>query len=309
MTGSFPQSLHIIGSEAFEECGIQSLDFSSTNLTHISSLAFWRCKSLERIVFPDCINFIGRSAFCDCSVLSELMNLPQSKIEISKSAFRGCPIKNLNHPSIQIKNGLVVEKNAVVSYTSEPSNEMEIPSGVDTIEKDAIFTDSSELLIGEGVKIIKPDAILSDTLLFVSLPASLEKISQFAFGDEDHIPPVIENRSKVKLEWENTRVLQHDDNIKYCLRDERFVIGVGNGRTSLVYAVPDFDNLLIEVPDDVSFIEHDAFKDCADHYITLPNGFITNEQLDIGSEIQECVCGENSFILPSWARINRYFQI
>lgn len=308
-TITFPNSLSSISDFAFSGCcNLESLDFSKTDLWYIGLAAFEYCRNLKNIRFSEKICTIRYSAFRKCSNLSDINSLPKKEIDIAYSAFEGCPISDFVHQSITIKNGLVIKDNCITAYTNtQPCFEVKAPQGVDIIQNGAIIDDGIITLhIGEGIKTIKPESIMCELLLFLSLPSGLEKLSENAFG-EDCIPPVIENCSTVKMHFKGTTIVKHDENIKYSVRDGKFVIGTDKNKITLVYACPDISHYEIEIPSDVTNIAYDAFRDCDDHYITLPDSIIPDTLPEYSDEEQECFCGENKFILPSGAKINRYF--
>lgn len=310
---TFPNSLRTIFEFAFSGCdNLETLDFSKTNLCCIGSAAFECCSNLKTIRFSERISSINRCSFRKCSNLSDINSLPQKEINIADNAFEGCPISDFEHQSLKIKNSLVIKENCITGITStQPCFEVKVLEGVDTIQNGAITEDGiTELHIGEGVKTIKPESIMCASLLLLTVPSSLKKLSENAFG-EDYIPPVIENYSNVKMHFEGTTVINHDENIKYSVKDGKFVIGTSkdNNKVILVYACPDYSHHEIEVPSDVTNIAYDAFRNCEEHYITLPDSFVLDNEPEWSDDEQECICGENKFLLPSCAQINRYFKV
>ena len=161
--------------------------------------------------------------------------------------------------------------------------------------------------IEEGIKIIKPEAILCESLLLLKIPTSLEKISNKAFGECN--PPVIENCSTVKMRFKGTKIVKYDEDINYSVRDGNFVIGASKDKITLVYACPNYSHYEIKIPSDITNIDYDALRDCKEHYITLPETCILENESELSDEEQECICGENKFLLPSGAKINRYFCV
>jgi len=308
-TISFPNSLRSIFDFAFSGCSnLESLDFSKTKLWYLGTAAFEYCHNLRTIHFSESITSIERCTFRKCSNLSDINSLPQKEINIADNAFEGCPISDFNHQSLNIKNNLVIKDNYITSFTNiQPCFEVKAPNGIDTIQNEAIIDDGiSELHIGEGIKIIKPGSIICESLLLLKIPASLERISNKAF--EEYIPPVIENCSTVKMRFKGTKVLNYDENINYSVRDGKFVIGTSKDKITLVYASPDYSHHEIEIPSDITNIEYDAFRNCNEHFITLPDSIIPDIEPEYSDEEQECICGENKFMLPSGAKINRYFK-
>ncbi len=313
----FPNSLEHIGYLAFWGCtNLEKLEFSNTNLFLIGKGAFQECIRLVQVFFPKTISSICESAFVNCINLSDIGTLPKECFDIRDYAFAGCHIKNFSHPELQIENGLAIKGKSVLYNTyTESCRNIEIPENVDTIQKFAFSIDDEngydigihELNIGEGIKVIKPRAFYCESVLLLKLPSSLEKISESAFSD-NHIPPVIINKSKIKMNFKNTKIIAQDDNTQYSVRNGQFVIAREKNKISLIYAAKDYNDDVIEIPADVTNIEYDALRDCEDNYITLPDSFVLDNEPECSKEEQECICGENKFLLPPGARINRYFK-
>lgn len=310
---TFPDSLRYIYAFAFRGCcNLELLDFSKTELRNIGTAAFECCHNLSRVYFPESISSINNCAFEKCNNLSDITSLPQKAIGIADNAFKGCPISDFTHQSLNIKNNLVIKDNCVTGINCvKPCFELKVPDGIDTIQKSAVSDDEiSELHINEGIKIIKPESILCEALLLVTVPSSLKKLSENAFG-EDCIPPVIVNNSNIKMHFKGTTIVNHDENIMYSVRDGKFVIGTSkdSDKIILVYACPDYSHYEIEIPSDVTNIEYNALKNCESHYITLPDSFVLDNEPELRDKNQECICGEKKFLLPAYARINRYFSV
>eukprot|EP00435_Cladocopium_sp_Y103_P059236 s414_g21.t1 len=115
-----PDSVKIIGPNAFRNCDRLEAVMLPESLTEIGSAAFRGCKSLKRIVIPDSVTVIeaetfygcealrevvlpkfcqtiGRFAFEDCKQLVEI-DIPDTVTVIGPAAFRDCPLKSLKIP-------------------------------------------------------------------------------------------------------------------------------------------------------------------------------------------------------------------
>lgn len=77
-----------IGQRAFWRSGLKSVVIPGT-VTHIDYDAFYGCDELEKIVFNDGLETIGRAAFASCGSLKEVI-LPQTVTGIDDGAFSGC---------------------------------------------------------------------------------------------------------------------------------------------------------------------------------------------------------------------------
>ena len=84
-----PDSIRIIGNEAFKNCTNLKKIHLSESLTSIGQSAFQRCINLQEIQLPDSLTSIGQSAFQDCSSLREIY-LPGSLAFLGARAFNRC---------------------------------------------------------------------------------------------------------------------------------------------------------------------------------------------------------------------------
>lgn len=67
---SFPDSVIEIGENAFLETGLETVDFN--NVQKIENYAFYNTQ-LTRVDIPDCTNYIGQSAFGNCTSLQRII--------------------------------------------------------------------------------------------------------------------------------------------------------------------------------------------------------------------------------------------
>ena len=84
-----PDSIRIIGNEAFKNCTNLKKIHLPESLTSIGQSAFQRCINLQEIQLPDSLTSIGQSAFQDCSSLREIY-LPGSLAFLGARAFNRC---------------------------------------------------------------------------------------------------------------------------------------------------------------------------------------------------------------------------
>ena len=61
----------------------------SAGVITVRDYAFWDCKKLTSLTFPDGVQVIGNEAFYDCTALMSL-TIPESVVTIGDSAFWGC---------------------------------------------------------------------------------------------------------------------------------------------------------------------------------------------------------------------------
>ena len=86
-------SITSIGTYAFNECAISSIDLSKVTTLSINS--FYKCASLEEVKLNTSISKIPSSCFYECSLLSKI-NIPAGLTTIDSNAFRGTAITSID---------------------------------------------------------------------------------------------------------------------------------------------------------------------------------------------------------------------
>ncbi len=84
-----PSSVTIIGSDAFHNSSVISVDFSqASNLVDINSSTFYKCENLQSIDLSNTkIKTLGTSVFLECTFLSSV-KLPDTLTTIDQTAFK-----------------------------------------------------------------------------------------------------------------------------------------------------------------------------------------------------------------------------
>lgn len=89
-----PNSINLIGFYAFEGCdNLLTLSLPDNDLCDILDRAFSSCSSLEKVVIPYGVQYVGNKAFANCSGI-ENVYIENSETEISDSAFDSTVIIN-----------------------------------------------------------------------------------------------------------------------------------------------------------------------------------------------------------------------
>jgi hypothetical protein len=95
---TIPNSVTIIGYEAFKNCNrVKSLSFGNS-VTSIGGSAFSGCTGLTSVTIPNSVTDIGEQAFAYCYSLTTL-TLPENIKVIKKGTFQGCRIKSIVIPA------------------------------------------------------------------------------------------------------------------------------------------------------------------------------------------------------------------
>lgn len=83
-----PDTITIIGEEAFKNCGLEEVKLSNT-LEGIGAASFSCCRSLKAIDLPDSVIRIGNDAFSNCDQLNSI-KFPNSIEIIESNTLIGC---------------------------------------------------------------------------------------------------------------------------------------------------------------------------------------------------------------------------
>lgn len=88
-----PDSLRVIGQDAFNYClDLQAIEFPE-NLERIEDAAFENCACLRSIQFPESLNYIGQNAFAGCeSLYNVVFNNYELSVQICLNSFLDTPL-------------------------------------------------------------------------------------------------------------------------------------------------------------------------------------------------------------------------
>ena len=125
-------NIEYIGSKAFQESSLRSLDLTGTALTSIPNNCCKECAYLQSAVLPANVTIINEEAFSGCSALSSV-NIPSQVETIGTSAFGSCSsLTSVSLPSsIKTINASAFGLTGLTSIT--------IPSSVTTIADNPFY--------------------------------------------------------------------------------------------------------------------------------------------------------------------------
>ena len=254
-----PEGVKEIGRDAFSGCtGLTNIVIPDS-VTEINGGAFFGCTSLTSIVIPEGVTEIGESAFGGCVGLTSVV-MPKSVTKIGWGAFKDCT----SLTSIVIPKGITEIGESAFSGCTGLTGVV-IPEGVTEISMN-VFRDCTGLtgvVIPEGVKEIGYGAFSGCTgLTNIVIPNSVTVIMSSAFSGCTGLTGIVIPEGVTEIDCgafggctNLTTISVSVDNPSYvsinncCLSKDlrRLIFGC---RSSII-------------PDGVSMIEWDAFRDCA----------------------------------------------
>ena len=155
--------------------------------------------NLEKIYLPSTLITIKEDAFSYCSLLEEI-TIPKSVTTVEPGAFKECyaltAIKVENGNSIYMSyNGDLYTKDwsKLIAYAiGKADTNFDVPIGVEEICELAFYKAQNlkTVTVVEGVVKIGSNAFFGSSIQTIILPASLEEIDAFAFGECEYLTSV-----------------------------------------------------------------------------------------------------------------------
>ena len=246
-------------------------------VTGIREQAFLKCSSLTSIVIPDTITSIGEYTFSGCTSLTSI-DLPDTITSIGYGAFGSC--KSLTGISIPERVTFI---GAGAFSGCSSLTEIDIPDRVTRIETwtFADCTGLTSITLPDTLTYIGDSAIYNCTgLTDIEIPDSVTYIGNQAFAlssglSDIEIPESVTYIAKDAFYYCSSLTGIHvdEDNLYYS-SDDRGVL-FDKAKTILIKA-PVTISGTYTVPDSVTFLNDDAFYNCADLTgIAFPADLIT----------------------------------
>ena len=293
-------NLKIIGSQAFDDCGLVEI-YIPKGVTEISSLAFWDCYYLEKVTFGineyldagntikegEGLKKIGLRAFERCTKLKTI-KLPYTLEVLEQRVFYNCRALE----SIELNEGLT----SIPGVTFEECiklNNVVLPSTIKEIAGNAFknCTNLTNITLNEGLESISNVYIdwnsvtykdgspfLNAPIKNINIPSTL-KVAYFRnSGIEEAILPEgvtefsFENCKSLKTVKLTSNITKIDMNsFKFCTE----LVSIDLPNTLKIidnYAFQNCTNLsYIELPEGLERINTDAFKNTKIEKIVIPS--------------------------------------
>ena len=164
---TLPESLTTIGRQAFTWCSALTSLIFPESITTIGEVAFWNCDALTSVYIPETCNLttIERMAFCECRALTNI-TLPKSLTTIGEQAFNGCS----SLPSVTLPES-VTSIGEKAFYDCDALTSLTFPESLVSVEEMAFYD--------------------CDALTSIIFPESLRAIGRWAFCSCDVLTSVI----------------------------------------------------------------------------------------------------------------------
>lgn len=202
-----PDSVNVIGADAFKDCGKLEKFVMSKNLKQISRRAFQSCKSLKDVIFKEGLLDIKEEAFENCESLEQI-SFPTSLLHIEDKAFKCSALERLVlHKNTvigkeafcdckKLQSVIFPEDLKEISESSfkncELLTEIVLPKELKTISA-AAFNNCSRLKrveFNDKLESIGATAFKLTAIEELFLPNSVKEISFNAFGANNNLKKV-----------------------------------------------------------------------------------------------------------------------
>ena len=88
---TIPESIEVIGKEAFASCGALGNVLISKGVKEIGESSFRYCRKITTVAIPDSVGVIGTNAFIGCTELANV-TLPEN-VKMGEGVFLECKFK------------------------------------------------------------------------------------------------------------------------------------------------------------------------------------------------------------------------
>lgn len=165
-----PDTVEVIGYNAFNTCDNLEHMVIPNSVTKISEYAFFYCINLKTLVLSDSVEEIGESAFYGCESMDSI-EIPQSVTKIGQHAFSGVSRYRVISAIAVAEGNPVYDSRKNCNAIIETATNTLLQGGNTTIIPDTVTKISSNAFMG------------CEKLFYIHIPDSVTEIGACAFYD------------------------------------------------------------------------------------------------------------------------------
>ena len=192
-----PNSVTVIGSDAFYKCsGLLSVDIPNS-VTTIGSNVFYGCSGLLSVNISNNVKTIMAGTFNGCVNLKNI-TIPNGVMTIESNAFNGCT----NLKNITIPNSVTYIGASAFEDTEWFDNQQDgvIYAGLVAYRYKGTMATNTNIILKEGTISVSPDFCNGRPLKYVYIPEGVKTIGSFAFSLCDDLTCISIPESVCRLE-------------------------------------------------------------------------------------------------------------
>ncbi len=285
---TIPDTIKVIGSGAFSGCKSLTELTIGAGVESIENYAFSAASSLEKIVIPDSVTYIGKQSFSSTGAKSIIIGGGLKSIDTGAFAYNNSltefivDAENLYYSSADCGELLSKDKTVLLQYPVGRGDEVyNVPDSVVTIGAAAVFNTESirEVNIPDSVKYIESEAFANGYgIESVTLGKNVEVIGAHAFTNISNLEEIVIPDSVKRIEdgaFGSNRSLydvEIGENVEH--------IGAGAFRSCCIGDIC--------LPDSLESIGEGAFLDCGFSKVSIPkNVSVIGDKAFYGNYIEE----------------------
>lgn len=187
---AIPESVTVIGEDAFQNCRNLEEIVIPESVTEIRADTFNSCEKLKTVSLPNTLEKIGENAFLLCSSLEEI-TIPQKVTAIDDGAFSGC----LQLSCVSLPKGL--QKIGGKAFYNTAIKHINIPQGVKYIGNGAFFEcrDLKRVSLPDGLTSIGRYTFENCDIEEINIPSSVSYIGDSAFPSSKELTVLVAENS------------------------------------------------------------------------------------------------------------------
>ena len=201
-----------IGNNAFEKCGLTSVNLPNLTKLASSGSMFASSTKLKSVVLGDNLTTLEASMFKGCTALTSV-KLPANLTALDSTAFQNCSALT----AIEIPAGVTSIPATIFSGCTKLAT-VDMLGAIEVINSKAFekCTSLTEIYLPESLTEIKANAFLGAGLTSITIPRAVHTIGNAAFGGCVGLTAISVSSSNASYEADANGVLYTTDGVAVC---------------------------------------------------------------------------------------------